>query len=99
MLRLPSSRPGEHWEIPVGRERWSSGVLPAGEEALPVAARGEDDGADLLIHLVVTSSPHRLLVTRAAAGLTARWHTAPLWRPELATLLVPAAFAPQLPPS
>ncbi|GIG36278.1 serine hydrolase domain-containing protein [Cellulomonas pakistanensis] len=62
---------------------------------VPVAARAErlPDGS-VRAHVVATASPHRLLLTRAAdGGLSARWHTAPLWQPTLATLLVPPLVA------
>lgn len=58
---------------------------------LPVAARGEDlaDGV-VRVHLVNTTSPHRLLIERDARGaLTVRWHTVPLQGRGLDTLLVP----------
>lgn len=68
---------------------------PVPDGVVPLAARAErlPDGS-VRAHLVATASPHRLLVTRAADGaLSARWHTAPLWEPTLATLLVPPLVA------
>lgn len=68
---------------------------PVPDGLVPVAARAErlPDGS-VRAHLVATASPHRLLVTRAPDGaLSARWHTAPLWAPTLATLLVPPLVA------
>ena len=68
---------------------------PVPDGVVPVAARAErlPDGT-VRAHVVATASPHRLLVTRAADGaLSARWHTAPLWEPTLATLLVPPLVA------
>lgn len=78
-------------------DRWSTGILtlPGEPGVLPVAARAErlPDGT-VRAHLALTSSPHRVLLTRTAAGsLDARWHTAPLWHPELRTLLVPPQVA------
>nr|WP_276513150.1 serine hydrolase domain-containing protein [Cellulomonas hominis] len=81
-------------------DRWTPGTLAPtrGARLLPVAARAErrPDGS-VRAQLVVTSSPHRVLLTRspdaADAALGARWHTAPLWRPDLATLLVPPLVA------
>ncbi|RMB61898.1 serine hydrolase domain-containing protein [Tessaracoccus antarcticus] len=57
---------------------------------LVLAARGAtvDDGVE--IHLVVPSSPHRLVVRSVAGELTAAWHTVPLWRPDLTSLAVPS---------
>lgn len=68
---------------------------PVPDGVVPVAGRAErlPDGT-VRAHLVATASPHRLLVTRAPDGaLSARWHTAPLWEPTLATLLVPPLVA------
>jgi hypothetical protein len=68
---------------------------PVPDGVVPVAARAErlPDGT-VRAHLVATASPHRLLLTRAPDGaLSARWHTAPLWEPTLATLLVPPLVA------
>lgn len=62
---------------------------------VPVAARGErlPDGS-VRVHLVVTTAPHRLLLTRDPSGrLDARWHTVPLWQPTLSSLLVPPVVA------
>ncbi|MFE1665625.1 serine hydrolase domain-containing protein [Microbacterium sp. P02] len=60
---------------------------------LALAARGARTPAgDVLVHLVNTTSPHRMIVTVAADGeISAGWHTAPLWEPTLSTL-VTAAF-------
>lgn len=60
-------------------------------DSLALAVRGERraDGS-VRVHVVVPTTPHRIVLERGAAGdLTASWHTAPLWRPELATLLTP----------
>lgn len=68
---------------------------PVPDGVVPVAARAErlPDGS-VRAHLVATASPHRLLLTRTPDGaLSARWHTAPLWEPTLATLLVPPLVA------
>lgn len=55
-----------------------------------VAARGVQDGDGIVCHLVVPTSPHRLIVRADAAGrLTAQWHTVPLQGPTLSTLAVP----------
>ncbi|PWD51299.1 hypothetical protein C8046_12145 [Serinibacter arcticus] len=77
--------------LPVPDGDWRHARVPHGERGLATATRGERraDGS-ALAHLVVTSSPHRLLVRRDPAGaLDVRWHTTPLWRPDLTTLLVP----------
>lgn len=59
-----------------------------------VAARGEADADGILIHVVVTTSPHRLIVRQAADGtLTAAWHTVPLRGGTLATIAVPTWLA------
>lgn len=68
---------------------------PVPDGVVPVAARAEQlpDGT-VRAHLVATASPHRVLLTRTPDGaLSARWHTAPLWEPTLATLLVPPLVA------
>lgn len=59
-----------------------------------VAARGTADADGILVHVVVASSPHRLIVRRAADGLlTAGWHTVPLRGGTLATVAVPRWLA------
>jgi len=59
-----------------------------------VAARGIADADGILVHVVVASSPHRLIVRRAADGLiTAGWHTVPLRGGTLATVAVPRWLA------
>lgn len=65
---------------------------------LVLAARGERraDGTHL-VQLVVPTSPHRILLDQPPGGpLRARWHTAPLWHPDLSTLLTPATLTRQL---
>ncbi|MDQ0614588.1 CubicO group peptidase (beta-lactamase class C family) [Microbacterium sp. W4I4] len=83
-------------------EDWSRTVLGDvdgdvdgdGQESLAVAARGEAraDGS-VLVHLVVPTSPHRLIITRDAEGLHLGWHAVPLWAPVIDTLLVPEHVA------
>ena len=59
-----------------------------------VAARGAADAEGTLIHVVVTTSPHRLIVRQAADGtVTAAWHSVPLRGGAFATLAVPAWLA------
>jgi CubicO group peptidase (beta-lactamase class C family) len=107
-----ADRPGGRVTVP--QDGWASGTLtlpadaPAdadvtgtADRSVPVAARGErlPDGT-VRAHLVVTSSPHRLLLTRdPAGGLDVRWHTVPLWRPTLASLLVPPVVTEPDPPT
>lgn len=69
---------------------WGRTVLGDGEESLAVATRGETrpDGS-ALVHVVVPTSPHRLIITRDAGGLHFGWHAVPLWAPVIDTLLVP----------
>ncbi|KZE89920.1 serine hydrolase domain-containing protein [Microbacterium sp. TNHR37B] len=58
--------------------------------AVPIAVRGEAHADGVRVHLVVTASPHRLLLRRDGAGaLHAAWHTVPLQGPGLETLAVP----------
>ena len=55
-----------------------------------LAARGGRDGDDVVVHLVVPTSPHRMLVRADARGaLSAYWHTVPLQGPTLSALAVP----------
>lgn len=77
-------------QLEITADEWHHAVLGDGDEALLVAGRGEAgaDGA-VLAHLVVPTSPHRLIVTRNAEGLHLGWHTVPLWAPTIDTLLVP----------
>lgn len=84
MLTMPRG----HVEIPT--DGWRRTVLGTGDESLAVAARGETraDGS-LLVHLVVPTSPHRLIITRDTDGLHFGWHTVPLWAPVIDTLVVP----------
>ncbi len=57
---------------------------------VPVAARGERDGDGVVVHLVVPTSPHRMIVRALASGaVSAHWHTVPLQGPTLSTLAVP----------
>jgi CubicO group peptidase (beta-lactamase class C family) len=73
---------------------WHRAVLGDGDESLAVATRAEAraDGS-VLVHLVVPTSPHRLIITRGADGLHLGWHTVPLWAPVIDTLLVPDRVA------
>lgn len=92
-----------HGPIEVGAD-WNRTVLTDadadadgdgdGDESLAVAARGEAraDGS-VLVHVVVPTSPHRLIITRDAEGLHLGWHTIPLWAPVIDTLLVPGLVA------
>lgn len=88
-----------HGRVPVRADEWQRTVLgdaqrDDGVELLVVSTRGERraDGS-VLVHVVVPTSPHRVIVTRDAGGLHVGWHTAPLWCPLLDTLLVPALVA------
>ncbi|REJ06750.1 class A beta-lactamase-related serine hydrolase [Microbacterium bovistercoris] len=76
-------------EVAVPQDRWSHAVLGTREQSLAVAARGERAGDDVLVHLVVPTSPHRAIISRGAGGLSVAWHTTPLWHPSLGTLTVP----------
>jgi len=87
----------DRWMLttPRGRMELTSGgwrriVLGDGDESLAVAGRAEarPDGS-VLAHLVVLTSPHRLIITRDAGGLRLGWHSVPLWAPSIDTLLVP----------
>ncbi|WP_217614725.1 serine hydrolase [Cellulomonas sp. GbtcB1] len=108
-LTIPASDGQPGGVVDLRPDAWSRGSLalrpgdvasgapsdPVPDGVVPVAARAErlPDGT-VRAHLVATASPHRLLVTRAPDGaLSARWHTAPLWEPTLATLLVPPLVA------
>lgn len=64
----------------------------SGATRLAMAVRGErrDDGS-VLVHVIVPTSPHRIIFVRDAGGLRVHWHTAPLWKPVLDTLAVPAS--------
>lgn len=68
-------------------------VGPPVEEgtALAISARGERraDGS-VAVHLVNTTSPHRVLLERSAEGvLSAQWHTRPLQGTGFRAVLVP----------
>lgn len=68
------------------------GPATAPGRAVHVAARGErrPDGG-VRVHVVSTTSPHRILVDAADDGrLTAAWHTVPLQERRLGILRVPA---------
>ncbi|RMI13578.1 serine hydrolase domain-containing protein [Cellulomonas triticagri] len=108
-LTLPSGAGQPGGTLDLVPDRWTTGALtlrpgdvalgapadPVPDGVVPVAGRAErlPDGS-VRAHLVATASPHRLLLTRAADGtLSARWHTAPLWSPTPATLLVPPLVA------
>lgn len=59
-----------------------------------VEARGEADADGILVHVVVATSPHRLIVRRGVDGdITVAWHTVPLRGGRLATVAVPAWVA------
>lgn len=66
--------------------------VPGGADTgcLLLAARGATVADGVEIHLVVPSSPHRLVVHSQQGQLTAAWHTVPLWHPTLTSLAVPA---------
>src|SRR5690606_32398863 len=72
-----------HGPIEVAAD-WSRTVLGDDVESLAVAARGEarTDGS-VLVHVVVPTSPHRLIITRDPEGLHLGWHTVPLWAPVI----------------
>lgn len=65
---------------------------------LLVAARGAavDDGVE--IHLVVPTSPHRLVVRGRGSAVHLAWHTVPLWQPTLTALAVPDLVVTEHPP-
>ncbi|MFC4138322.1 MULTISPECIES: serine hydrolase [unclassified Microbacterium] len=79
-------------DVTVPQQEWSHAVLGAGEQSLAVAARGEREGDEVLVHLVVPTSPHRVIVRRESGALSVVWHTTPLWHPSLGTLVVPEPF-------
>lgn len=60
---------------------------------LLVAARGTTVPDGVEIHLVVPTSPHRLVIHSRGGELTAGWHTVPLWQPTLTSLAVPTCIA------
>ncbi|MGM7670734.1 serine hydrolase domain-containing protein [Microbacterium sp. A93] len=80
--------------ITVRADGWQRTVVGDGDELLVLVTRGEQraDGS-VLVHVVVPTSPHRLIVTRGGDGLHIGWHIAPLWRASLTTLLVPPLVA------
>lgn len=84
-------------DLPVPHEPGEPVVTgPAVDEGthVVVAARGEADADGTLIHVVVATSPHRLIVRQTPDGApTAAWHTVPLRGGTLATLAVPAWLA------
>ena len=97
------TRPGQDHaggEVRVGTDQWTRSVLTAATrdgtaqgtpDTLVVAARGEqrEDGS-VGIHVVVPTSPHRILLERTPGGeLSGRWHIAPLRSPGLAILHTP----------
>lgn len=72
-----------------------AGPLVTEGTALAVAARGERraDGS-VAVHIVNTTSPHRMLLERSAEGVvTAAWHTVPLHGRAWDAVLVPPALA------
>lgn len=76
----------------VGSQEWRRTCVPVGSAVLSVAARGRttDDGG-WEASVVVTTSPHRLLL-RGLPGsdrVEARWHVPPLRTDELRELAVP----------
>ncbi len=89
---------GEGWArtvLPLGAPRDDGGAVvvsppvEAGTHVL-VAGRGERRSEGILAHLVVPTSPHRMIVEAAPGGaVRARWHTVPLQGPSLSTLSVP----------
>lgn len=86
-----------HGSVPVRADGWQRTVLdraaPDGG-LLVLVARGERRADDsVLIHVVIPTSPHRLIATRDGDGLRIGWHTAPLWHPSLDTLVVPSLVA------
>ncbi|GMA33253.1 serine hydrolase domain-containing protein [Litorihabitans aurantiacus] len=81
--------------VPVPAHGWHHAVLPRGDDVLVLAARGErlPDGG-VRAHVVVPTSPHRLILHRDPAGaLTAHWHTTPLWDASPSALTVPPELA------
>ena len=71
--------------------------VPTPDPVLVVALRaGTADDGRTEIHVVVPTSPHRL-VARGLPGerLDLTWITTPLWRPDLSTLAVPRALVAQ----
>ncbi|MFB7249587.1 serine hydrolase domain-containing protein [Microbacterium sp. NPDC056234] len=84
--------------LQVDAGRWHRTTLGKGDASLVVAARGERraDGS-VLVHLVVPTSAHRVILVRGDAGLQVRWHTTPLWRPIIGTLHVPEWVAHRTP--
>ncbi|ROR73465.1 serine hydrolase domain-containing protein [Bogoriella caseilytica] len=88
--------------LPVRADRWSTTLLaqdgpPDTPCALALAARAEElDGGVLVVEIADLTSPHRIELRRDSDGsLAARWHTTPLWRASLATLIVPLEVARQ----
>lgn len=79
--------------VEVGADGWNRTVLGSGDASLVVAVRGERQGDAVLVHLVVPTSPHRVIITRDDGGLHVRWHSTPLWRPSIDTLHVPERVA------
>ena len=79
--------------VEVDAAGWNRAVVGTGDASLAVAVRGERDGDAVRVHLVVPTSPHRVIVTRDGDGLRLRWHSTPLWRPTIDTLHVPARVA------
>lgn len=84
-------------DLPVPHEPGEPVVTgPAVDEGthVVVVARGEADADGVLVHVVVTTSPHRLIVRQSPDGTTtAAWHTVPLRGGTLATIAVPAWLA------
>jgi CubicO group peptidase (beta-lactamase class C family) len=80
--------------VEIAADGWHRTVLGEREESLALVTRGETraDGS-VLAHVVVPTSPHRLIITRDCEGLQVGWHTVPLWAPVIDTLLVPDTVA------
>lgn len=75
----------EGMSVPVGEHEWLQTTIevPGAQNPanlLPLAVRGEEDiDGKVRIHVVVTSSPHRVLATGNIGGeLEVAWHTVPL---------------------
>lgn len=85
-----SPLPGIEQRVTVETDRWRHELIGTAGSALSVAVRGErtpDGGA--LVHVVMTTSPHRAILRRDSSALQVAWHTTPLWHPSIGTLAVP----------
>ncbi|MGN8026355.1 serine hydrolase domain-containing protein [Microbacterium sp. 22242] len=92
--------PGSDRLVRVEQGRWRRDVLPLGDGVLSIAVRGErSTEGEALVHVVIPTSPHRMILRRDSAGLHPAWHTTPLWHPTVGTLVVPDEVArPAAPP-